>query len=244
MGENREAIPNQEGEQGPGRLKADVLWSPCTELKTNSRSAWAVWVGGESQGGSRQEHQQAGERSGEGASGGSGWGAARSAEAPAVALGHLLGGVHHVGHEAALHPLPALLDGDVPTLDQLEDVAGQVREGLLHVDGVAGRGLHVAHAVGARQLLRLLPAHLPLRLQVALVAHEQEDDAVRLHVAPGLLQPLVHVLEGAPVGDVEQEEAAHRVAVVGPGDRPEARARPGGGGGGGDGGAEQSEEEV
>jgi len=62
--------------------------------------------------------------------------------------------------------------------------------------------------------------HLPLSLQVTLVAHQQEDDAVRLHVAAGLLQPVVDVLEGAAVGDVEEEEAAHGVAVVSPGDGP------------------------
>ena len=43
-----------------------------------------------------------------------------------------------------------------------------------------------------------------------------------LHVATGLLQPIVDVLEGAAIGDVEEEEPAHRVAVVGPGDGPAA----------------------
>lgn len=52
------------------------------------------------------------------------------------------------------------------------------------------------------------------------MAHQQEDDAVRLDVAARLLQPVVDVLEGAAVGDVEQEEAAHGVAVVSPGDGP------------------------
>ena len=147
-----------------------------------------------------------------------GLGMGHSAQAPAVAFGDLFRGVHDVGHKAALHPLPALLDGDVAALDQLEDVARQLGEGPLHVDGVARRRLHVAHAVGHRQLLGLLPANLPLGLQVALVAHQQEDDAVRLHVAARLFEPLVHVLEGATVGDVEEQEAAHRVAVVSSGD--------------------------
>lgn len=67
--------------------------------------------------------------------------------------------------------------------------------------------------------------HLALSLQVTLVAHQQEDDAVGLYVAAGLLQPVVDILEGAAVGDVEQEEPAHGVAVVGPGDGSAGRRR-------------------
>lgn len=52
------------------------------------------------------------------------------------------------------------------------------------------------------------------------MAHQQEHDTVRLDVAAGLFQPVVDVLEGAPVGDVKEEEPAHRVTVVGSGNRP------------------------
>lgn len=52
------------------------------------------------------------------------------------------------------------------------------------------------------------------------MADQKEDDAVGLDVAASLLQPVVDVLEGAAVGDVEQEEPAHRVTVVSPGDGP------------------------
>lgn len=41
-----------------------------------------------------------------------------------------------------------------------------------------------------------------------------------LDVASSLLQPIVDVLEGATIGDVKQEEPAHRVTVVSPGDGP------------------------
>lgn len=133
----------------------------------------------------------------------------QSAEAAAIALGHFLGRVHHVGHEAALHPLPAFLDGDVTPFDKLKDVTRQLCESPLHVNSVARRRLHVTHAVGGCQLLRFLLAHLPLRLQVTLVAHQQEDDAVWLHVAARLLQPLVNILEGAAISDVEQQQATH-----------------------------------
>ena len=94
---------------------------------------------------------------------------------------------------------------------------------LLHVDGVPCRCLHVAHPEGAGQLLGLLLGHLALGLQVTLVPHQQEDDAVRLDVALSLLQPVVDVLEGAAVCDVEEQEPAHRVTVVSPSDRPGQR---------------------
>lgn len=41
-----------------------------------------------------------------------------------------------------------------------------------------------------------------------------------LDVAASLLQPIMNVLEGAAIGDVKQEEPAHRVTVVRPGDGP------------------------
>lgn len=68
--------------------------------------------------------------------------------------------MHHVGDEAALHALPALLDGDVAGPHLGEDVSRQLGEGVLHVDGVAGGRLYVAHAVRPRQLLRFLAGHL------------------------------------------------------------------------------------
>lgn len=111
----------------------------------------------------------------------------QSAEAAAITLGHFLRRVHYVGHEATLHPLPAFLDGDVAPFDKLKDITCQLCESPFDVNSVARRRLHIAHAVGHRQLLCFLLAHLPLRLQVTLVAHQQEDDVVRLHVAARLL---------------------------------------------------------
>lgn len=91
---------------------------------------------------------------------------------------------------------------------------------LLHVDGVPCRRLHVAHPVSPRQLLCLVLGHLTLSLQVTLVANEQEDDAVRLDVAPRLLQPVVDVLEGTSVCDVKKQQTPNGVPIVGPGDGP------------------------
>lgn len=94
---------------------------------------------------------------------------------------------------------------------------------LLHVDGFPRRRLHVAHPVGPGQLLGLLLAHLTLLLQVALVTDQQEDNVVWLHVALRLFQPVVDVLEGAAVRDVEEQEPPHRVTVVSSGDGPGQR---------------------
>lgn len=58
------------------------------------------------------------------------------------------------------------------------------------------------------------------------MAHQQEDDAVRLDVAASLLQPVVNVLEGAAVGDVEEEQPAHGVTVVSSGDGPATTGKP------------------
>lgn len=91
---------------------------------------------------------------------------------------------------------------------------------LLNVDSVQRWGLHVAHPEGPGQLLGLLPGDLAQGLQVALVADQQKDDVVGLDVALGLLQPVVDVLEGPAVCDVEEQEAAHRVLIVRSSDRP------------------------
>lgn len=68
--------------------------------------------------------------------------------------------MNHVGDKSALHALPALLDRDVARPHQGEDVSGQLGEGVLHVDGVTGRRLDVAHPVRSGQLLCLLAGHL------------------------------------------------------------------------------------
>lgn len=52
------------------------------------------------------------------------------------------------------------------------------------------------------------------------MADKQEDDAVRLDVAPRLLQPVVDVLEGTAVCDVEEQQTPDGVPIVGPGDGP------------------------
>lgn len=44
----------------------------------------------------------------------------------------------------------------------MEDVPGQLREGVLHIDGVAGRGFYVTHPVGAGEFLRFLTSHLAI----------------------------------------------------------------------------------
>jgi hypothetical protein len=70
---------------------------------------------------------------------------------------------------------------------------------------------------GARAAAAALRPHL----QVALVAHEQLVD-VLARVAVDLVQPLLDVGEGVPVGDVVDDDDAVGAAVVGRGDGAEA----------------------
>lgn len=95
--------------------------------------------------------------------------------------------MHDVWDEATLDPFPAFLDSDLPPFDQLIYVPSQVGEGFLHVNGISGGGFNVLHAVRQGQLLRLVPGHLALGVEVALVAHQDEDDLVGLDMCFGLL---------------------------------------------------------
>lgn len=111
----------------------------------------------------------------------------RSTETAAVTLGHFFRGVNHVGDEPTLHALPALLDCDVTRPHQGEDVPGQLGEGVLHVDGVTGRRLDVAHPVRPRQLLCLLAGHLEDEMRL-------EDTFTRGNLASQGLVDLSHTL--------------------------------------------------
>ena len=127
----------------------------------------------------------------------------------------VLGRVEHLGGEAALHPVPAVARHDLPHLHQLVDVPGQQLEGAVHVAVALGRRLHVADAQLGRQLLRLVAAHLAVLVEVALVADEDVDHVVGQDVLTHLLVPLPHMLEGLPIGQIEDEKPAHGVPVVG-----------------------------
>ena len=60
--------------------------------------------------------------------------------------------------------------------------AHQQRKGLLNIDTVSRAGLHEAAAVRACPLKPCLRGHLPLRLQVALIARDDLDGADVRHL--------------------------------------------------------------
>ena len=65
----------------------------------------------------------------------------------------------------------------------------------------------------------LVRGHGPQVAQVALVAHQHDDDVV-VGVVPQLLQPALHVLVGQVLGDVVHQESPHRTPVVPAGKPP------------------------
>ena len=73
----------------------------------------------------------------------------------------------------------------------------------VHVAVALGRRLHVADAQLGRELLRLVPAHLTILVEVALVADEDVDHVVRQDVLTHLLVPLPHMVKGLAIGEIE-----------------------------------------
>ncbi len=54
-----------------------------------------------------------------------------------------------------------------------------------------------------RQLLRLVPTHLAVLVEVALVANEDVNHVVRQDVLTHLLVPLPHMVKGLAVGEIK-----------------------------------------
>lgn len=80
-----------------------------------------------------------------------------------------------------------------PVLDVAEDATGRLEKGLLHAVARLRRRLDEHEAVLVGELLRLLVGDVTLRLQVALVADE-EDDGVRVRQVAGVRQPGAQVV--------------------------------------------------
>ena len=59
----------------------------------------------------------------------------------------------------------------------------------------------------------LICGHGPEVTQVALVAHQHDDDVV-VGMVPQLLEPALHVLVGQVLGDVVHQESPNRAPVV------------------------------
>lgn len=114
-----------------------------------------------------------------------------------------------------------VVDVEYSLLYLLVYLLGRVDEGLLHIGGSLGRGLHEHQPVLPREALPLLLLHVPPRLQVTFIADEHDD-----HVGTGMLseivQPLRQVIEGVASGDVVYEEGPSGASVVRAGDRAES----------------------
>lgn len=115
----------------------------------------------------------------------------------------LLTRVKDLGGEAALNPVPSVAGDYLTHLHQLVDVSGQQLERPVHVAVALGRRLDVADAQLSGELLCFVPTHLPVLVQVALMADQDVDHVVRQDVLAHLLVPFSHVLKGFAVGQVK-----------------------------------------
>lgn len=108
-----------------------------------------------------------------------------------------------------------------PVLDVAEDATGRLEKGLLHAVARLRRRLDEHEAVLVGELLRLLVGDVTLRLQVALVADE-EDDGVRVRQVAGVRQPGAQVVVRGASRHIVDHQRASSSAVVAPGDSSES----------------------
>lgn len=119
------------------------------------------------------------------------------------------------GH--ALDSVPAFLQLHLSAPQTLIDASGKELKSIAHILTGPGGHLHVGHSQLPGQHLSLLPGDQPSFSFVTLVAHQDEQNLVRVHVITHLTVPLFDVLKGDSVGHVKHQQAAGRVAIVGPG---------------------------
>lgn len=102
---------------------------------------------------------------------------------------------------------------EIALLHLLVDLPDQVLEGLLHVRGIQRTRLNELYLLFGGEFLRLGLTDLPLRLQITLVA-DQDDGYFFVSVVPHFLQPLPYRLEGVSTGDVVNEQHPDGLPVV------------------------------
>lgn len=105
--------------------------------------------------------------------------------------------------EATFNAIPAITCNDLPHLHQLEDISGQQLECPVHIAVALSRRLDVADSQIGGKLLGLIPAHLAVLVEVALVADENVDHVVGQDVLAHLLVPFSHMVKGLAVGEVK-----------------------------------------
>lgn len=119
-------------------------------------------------------------------------------------------------HKQLRHPSPGLnRRTQHDRLDPLHDLVQQQLDRHLHVVPRKRARLNVIDLVLVRQRLGPRLADDPLVVQVGLVAAQDNVRVVAVRVQPQLLHPVLHVQEALLVGDVEDQDEAHRVAVEG-----------------------------
>uniref|UniRef100_A0A0V0J169 Uncharacterized protein n=1 Tax=Schistocephalus solidus TaxID=70667 RepID=A0A0V0J169_SCHSO len=72
----------------------------------------------------------------------------------------------------------------------------EFQEYLIYVDPRFGASLHKKTIPGSRQILALLPAHNPLRVQIAFVAHQHQWNLLSILHAQDLVVEVGEVIEG------------------------------------------------
>lgn len=105
--------------------------------------------------------------------------------------------------EATFDAIPAIAGDNLPHLHQLEDISSQQLECPVHVAVAFSRRLDIADSQLGGELLCLVPAHLAVLVEVALVADEYVDHVVRQDVLTHLLVPFSHMVKGLAVGEVK-----------------------------------------
>ena len=97
--------------------------------------------------------------------------------------------------QAHLYPWGRLRD--LALIDAGHDVAGYLQEGGFYLAVVLRGQLDPLQVIVIGELPALLLAHFPLKLQVRLVAND-DDFELAVAVEPDLPEPLDQVLEGSP----------------------------------------------
>merc|ERR550519_2825482 len=114
-----------------------------------------------------------------------------------------------------LDPVCLIVDVKDALLDLVVDLPGCVDEGLLHIGGSLGRGLHEDEPMLPCKRLALLPLHISTCFQVTFVAYEH-DHHVAVAVLPGVLEPCCQVVESVSPSDVIDKQSSRCTSVVRP----------------------------
>lgn len=103
--------------------------------------------------------------------------------------------------------------------DNAVDLGEHFGEGVPHVHGFKGGGLHEETVLPLGKCLGVFGGNRPQMAKIRLVAHEHDDD-IGVCMGPQLLQPPLHIFKRDVACDVVDEQSAHSSPVVGTGYGP------------------------